>query len=396
MAGNKLPATIVVIGVILLIIVGVIAYNIGLQSSAGAKTVTLTRTKTETITKTVTVTKTIAKTVTTTTTTTTTKTALPPLPSPDKVRGEIDFYTSIPKSLAEELVKMFEEKYPNVKVNLYRSGTSKIMAKLLAEVESGKIIADVVWVADPASIIVLKNKGLLMKYEPPEAKLIPFKDPDGYWVAGRIILQVIAYNPSIIKNPPKKWIDLISENFINTLPKEWRNTNWIAMPNPLYSGAVTATVYALTEKYGWDYFLKLKKLGLVVEKSNGVVLQGILAGKYPIGITLDYMVRLKKAAGENIDMVFPSDGVIAIPSPIAIMKNTPYPEVAKAFVRFMLSEEVQKKLAEWGVIPARIDVQPPKGTPQLSQLPIIKIDWNALASKLEEIRSTFEDKILSP
>jgi len=351
---------------------------------------------TSVVTKYVTTTEVLTRTVTVTAPSTrSTATSLPPLPNPSEVKGVVNFYTSIPKDMALELIKMFNEKYPNVKVNLFRSGTAKVMARLMAEVESGRVVADVVWVADPASIILLKQKGLLMKYVPPEASLIPYKDPDGYWVAGRVILQVIAYNTKMIKDPPTSWKDLVSPAFIGKLPKEWRGGSWLAMPNPLYSGAVTATVYALSNKYGWGYFSELRKLGVVVEKSNGAVLNGILIGKYPVGITLDYMVREAEAKGEPIKMVLPKDGAVLIPSPIAILKTTKYPEAAKVFVRFMLSKQVQEMLAKYGVIPAREDVQPPAGTPPLSKVPVITVNWDKLALNMENVRSKFQEVVLS-
>jgi len=396
--GISTAVAVVITAVVVAVVVAGVTYAVvpkgGVTTTTVVKTVTSTTTTTVGKATTVTVTKTVTATATATATVTA-STALPPLPSPEEVKGVIDFYTSIPKDMAIELVKMFTKKYPNVKVNLFRSGTAKVMAKLMAEVESGRIVADVVWVADPASIISLKKKGLLLKYVPPEAKLIPYRDPDGYWIAGRVILQVIAYNTKMIKTPPTSWKDLVSPTYIEKLPKEWRSTSWLAMPNPLYSGAVTATVYALSSKYGWDYFSKLRKLGVVVEKSNGAVLKGILMGKYPIGITLDYMVRAREANGEPIKMVIPKDGAVLIPSPIAIMKTAKYPEAAKVFVRFMLSKEVQEMLAKWGVIPARVDVPPPAGTPPLSQIPVITINWDEMASKLEQIRDKFQEVVLS-
>ncbi len=400
MRGISTALAVVITAIVVAAVVAGITYALVPKVSKTVTTTSLvtkyvTTTKTlsgGTVTTTTTVTKVVTKTVTASVPSTT---SLPPLPSPEEVKGVIDFYTSIPKDMAIELIKMFNKKYPNVRVNLFRSGTAKVMAKLMAEVESGRIVADVIWVADPASIILLKQKGLLLKYVPPEAALIPYKDPDGYWIAGRVILQVIAYNTKMIKEPPTSWKDLISPTYIEKLPKEWRSTSWLAMPNPLYSGAVTATVYALSNKYGWDYFSKLRKLGVVVEKSNGAVLKGILMGKYPVGITLDYMVRGAEAKGEPIKMVIPKDGAILIPSPIAILKTTKYPEAAKVFVRFMLSKEVQEMLAKWGIIPARIDVSPPAGTPPLSQIPAITINWDKMASNLEKIRDKFQEVVLS-
>lgn len=75
---------------------------------------------------------------------------------------------------------MFQEKYPGIKLNLYRSGTSKNTRQATGRDESSNIIADVIWVADPSEIISLKEQGLLLKSAPSCADKIKFKDPDGY------------------------------------------------------------------------------------------------------------------------------------------------------------------------------------------------------------------------
>jgi len=314
---------------------------------------------------------------------------------PEQVTGEIDFYTSIPKTIAVELVEAFQAKYPNIKVNLVRSGTSKILAKLAAEVESGEIIADVVWVADPSGIINLKNQGLLMKYTPPEPKVLMYIDPDGYYVAGRIIVEVIAYNTEMVANPPQRWTDLADPAYKQNLPEEWRDAEgWCNMPNPLYSGSASATVYGLSNTYGWDFFRNLKANGVTVVRGNTQVAEGVASGQFPVGVTLDYMVRSRKADGLPIDYVFPEDGAIFIPSPIAILNTTPYPEAAKIFVDFMLSPEVQQILAQHGIYPARTDVDPPAGAPKVTEIKSIPIDWDAMAAELEQLRATFEEIML--
>jgi len=383
-------AVIVVTIVVAAIVAGIAAYY---ASQLGKQTQTTPVPSSSTSSTVLTTSTTTTHYTTKSTQTTTTSSA------PTTLSGTIVFYTSIPKNIAVELVKMFEKKYPGVHVVLVRSGTGKLIAKLLAEIKAGKIEADVVWVADPASMDVLKDKGILLKWVPPEAKYIPkeFQDPEGYWVAGRIIMQVIAYNTKIIKNPPKKWSDLVNKSYVATLPSQWRSGKWLGMPSPLYSGAVAVTVYALTQKYGWSFFEELAKNGWVVfEKSNGVVLRGVLTGEYPIGITLDYMVRMYQKQGAPVAMVIPEDGVVLIPSPIAIVKTSKNLEAAKAFVEFMLSKEVQEYLAKCGIMPARVDVAPPPGAPSLSELEkrMIKINWDEMAKHLQEIKEKFERLII--
>lgn len=73
-----------------------------------------------------------------------------------EVSGELNFYTSQPDEDAQRLVTAFNEKYPDVKVNTFRSGTEEVIAKLQAEKEAGNIQADVLLVADAVTFESLK------------------------------------------------------------------------------------------------------------------------------------------------------------------------------------------------------------------------------------------------
>ena len=84
------------------------------------------------------------------------------------VKGDLEFYTSQPDTDATELVKKFNEKYPDVNVKIFRSGTEEVIGKLLAEKEAGAVQADVLLVADSVTFENLKEQDLLAPYESPE------------------------------------------------------------------------------------------------------------------------------------------------------------------------------------------------------------------------------------
>ena len=113
-----------------------------------------------------------------------------------KSPSRVLLYTSVPQQLATEFGDAFMKRRPDIRVEIYRAGSTEIGAKLAAEREVGGIRADLLWLADAPIYYELRGKGELLAYISPEAKYIPtdLKDPDGYFTAGRLINMIIAVN----------------------------------------------------------------------------------------------------------------------------------------------------------------------------------------------------------
>src|SRR5919197_5246636 len=93
--------------------------------------------------------------------------ASPALAQPAK--GKLVLYTSQPERDAAQTVAAFKKAYPGVEVEVFRSGTTEVMGKLAAEFSAGQPKADVLLIADAASMETLKRDGRLLAY--PEAKV---------------------------------------------------------------------------------------------------------------------------------------------------------------------------------------------------------------------------------
>ena len=68
------------------------------------------------------------------------------------VEGTLTLYTSQPNNDAQQTIDAFMAKYPDVKITFVRDGTTKIMAKLQAELEAGSSPADVLLIADSVTM----------------------------------------------------------------------------------------------------------------------------------------------------------------------------------------------------------------------------------------------------
>jgi iron(III) transport system substrate-binding protein len=300
-----------------------------------------------------------------------------------KTEGALVYYTSNRTTVAENHAKGFEKKH-GVKVQVFRSGSEKVIAKLEAESQAGRIQADVLNVSDPGYFFALQGKGGLLPYASKHAATVPdgFKDRDGHWTASRLTAMVIAYNTKHLPaaQAPRKWADL-------TDPK-WQGKLTIA--SPAYGGTSLNWAAGILKLYGWKFFEDLAKLKPLLTEGHMPGMQLLASGERWIAAEMnDYDARGGIAKGQPIAVVIPEEGTFVIPTPIAILKASSRPNAAKLFVDYMLSEEGQAVFVEDQTLSARADVKPPAGAVALKDLKIIPMDWAAVEKQSEEIKTKF-------
>ena len=305
------------------------------------------------------------------------------------VKGDVMVYTSIYPDIIDKMCKPNVAKaFPDMKVTWFQGGTEKVKTKIAGEIKAKKIGADVLMVADPSYYLALKKQGLLLDYVSKNQKdVIADKDKNGSWTAVRISNMIIAYNKDKVQNPPKSWQDL-------TDPK-WKGK--IAMPNPMLSGTAYVAVGVLADKYGWEYFDKLKANGIRVEEGNSAIQNKLLTGEYAAAMILEEnILKLKETKHEPLEVVYPSDGIICVPSPIAIFNTTKNPDGAKALVDWWLSKEGQQAVVKGWMHSVRGDVEPPTGAPKLSTLlpNAVKVNWDKLATEDAKIKEAFRTRVM--
>src|SRR6056297_2123523 len=87
--------------------------------------------------------------------------------------GTITLYTSETSSDVEGYVRQFEKSNPGTTVEVFRLGTTELVARLMTELEAGETPADVIWFADMALFERLADDGELLEIDPPQAANIP-------------------------------------------------------------------------------------------------------------------------------------------------------------------------------------------------------------------------------
>lgn len=306
--------------------------------------------------------------------------------SPDRVSGPVTLYTSVPPGIIAQIEAAFEEAYPAVDLRVRRGGTSDVEVWVEEDLAAvGRVQADVMWVADFTVGEAMKQRGLLLRYTPPEAEaLLPtLRDPDGYYFAARLLNMVIVYNTNAVSSPPTSYRDLLDPRYRGR----------IGHATPVISGAFHYFVGTLLQDpaYG-EGFLRQLAANRPSLQNNRETTARVASGELDIGITIDFTVRnlLRKDPQAPIAFVYPETGVVMVPSPIAIFKDAVNLPAAKAFERFVLSRAGQALLRDVaGVVPVRLDVATPPDIESITKLRVIPSDPAWIQAHHDEIRAIF-------
>ena len=87
-----------------------------------------------------------------------------------EIKGKLVLYTSQPERDASQTVAAFKRVQPGVDVEVFRSGTTEVMGKLAAEFAGGQPRADVLLLADAATMEALEKDSRLLNYRAGEGR----------------------------------------------------------------------------------------------------------------------------------------------------------------------------------------------------------------------------------
>lgn len=302
-----------------------------------------------------------------------------------EVSGSVMLYTSSSDDYMTDIASMFQEKYPNISFEYYRSGTEEVVSKIMTEEKSSGVQCDVIMLADTPTFEMLKENGLLMQYDYPEIDQMyeDFVDPDHMYYGTAVGSTGIIYNTDMVTEAPTSL----------TVFTDPANKGNCVMPSPLYSGtaAYNLGVYTRMEDLGWDFYQDMKDNEMQVVNGNGGVIDAVANGEKAYGMVLDTDSYVAINNGSPIAFVYPEEGCSSICDPIALVNGTENEEAAKIFMDFMLSKEVREFAAEnYFKTAPRKDVEPVAGMPSIAERKILSSDPKELYATKEDDKAKFD------
>jgi len=307
--------------------------------------------------------------------------------------GNIRIYTSMYEDVIKNVRIDLQRKFPKCNIEFVYGGTGRLKHMISTEKRRARLGCDILMVAEPAYSLELKNSGLLHSYMSKEAGNLAFDyDPDGFWYPVRVNNMVLAYNPARNQrnSVPNSFYDFAYDS---------RVRGALSMRNPNISGTSMSTLTALRDKYGYDYFTALGAQRVQIEYGTAEAIRKLETGEYKVIMILEESILQKRMEGSTLEVIYPADGTIIIPSTVMIINNqwsaNRNTRTAEAIVDWFLSEEGQNAIVAGYMHSVRKDFpRIPFGSKPTEEIMEnrIHINWENNLRDRDEIIHRFEEK----
>ena len=256
-----------------------------------------------------------------------------------KKEGKLVWYTSL--TAHRDIANVFEAKYPGVKVETYRAGSTDLTRRILSEAQAGRNLADLVETTPPTLMIMRDNKLLLPFYSPylvnypADAKEEADKDRV-LWATDRESIISLGYNKNLIRpsDVPKSFADLVKPEYKGRIGVSGDSTG------VRFLGAV---IRAKGEEFIKQLRLMEMKMHMI---SGGAIHELMAAGEMPLSVSIfRNHVLAGQAKGAPTEWV-PLDLNATNAGGVALPSNSNNPHAALLLADFLLSPEGQKIFEE--------------------------------------------------
>jgi iron(III) transport system substrate-binding protein len=293
-----------------------------------------------------------------------------------KEGGEIEAYVTLRTDTAQIIWKLFEARYPFLKVKQYKADSDKMLQRLVTEYRAKRYLVDVLNFGGGFHTQVLIEQGIAAPYVSPESKYFApaFKDKNGFWTTLYYNPMTLSYNTKLIptNERPREWSDLLNPKLKGKLAIEQEQVTW-------YAGMMKRLG---TEK-GKQFMQALSRQEPRSESSaRGNAL--LAAGEFAAYIGRGHAAEILKKKGAPVEWIKNPDPLVVQPATLQLAKDPPHPNSARLLIDFMLSDQVAEVLARENRLPARSDA---KGLdPVFREINADKI----LPLSLEEVQTNYK------
>lgn len=309
---------------------------------------------------------------------------------------EVVVYTALDSEFSEPIFAEFTRQTGIVvrpKFDTEATKTVGLANAILAE--RGRPRCDVFWNNEILNTLRLRQEGLLASYQPAVAETYPamYRSPQGDWHGFAARARVLIVNTELVPEAeqPTSIRDLAD-------PK-WRGKAGIA--KPLF-GTTATHAACLFAHWGDDeakrYFQDIRDNDVRILAGNKQVALSVASGQLALGITDTDDAVIEREKGMPVEIVYPDQGdggvgTLFIPNTLGIIAGGPNPREARRLVEYLLSSEVEARLAAGpgAQIPLGENVQADLQVETPATVKAMQVDFEAAADKWDVAASFIRD-----
>jgi iron(III) transport system substrate-binding protein len=284
-----------------------------------------------------------------------------------------------------------------------------LYVELLADKDRPR--CDVFWNNEIINTIRLQRQGMLHAYKSPSAAAYPesCRAADHTWHAFAARARILIVNTQSVKP------DAMPKSILDLTDPRWKGRVVIARPQFGTSATMAASLFqVLGEENAKAFYRGLKDNGVQIAPGNKQVADWVGEGRTPagdpvaVGITDtdDALEAIKDS--KPVMMIFPDRdapkdskmGTLFIPNTVCTLKDCPNPDGARKLVDYLLSPEVEKRLAESDShqIPlnpeVKVTLPPQMETPRTVKA--MDVDFEKAVDLLPEVQKFIQNEFALP
>lgn len=305
-----------------------------------------------------------------------------------QVGGKLVIYSPNSEGIMNNIIPAFQDKY-GIEVEIISAGAGELIKRLLSETNDP--YADIDFGGVNYSIYK-QNPDLFEQYVSPNDKNLPkeYQNTTGFYTNYTLNGSCMLVNKTLAK-------DLKIESYEDLLNPALKGT--IATGDPANSSSAFAQLTnVLIAKGGyeddkaWSFVENLiKQWDGKVLSSSSAVYKGVADGEYTVGMTYEDPCATLLESGADVQVVYPKEGAVFLPSGAAIIKGSKNIDNAKLFIDFLISEECQKIFGEKLTNRPILESVKPKNLPALGEISTAQEDISYIADHKEDITSRYKD-----
>ena len=263
--------------------------------------------------------------------------------------GRIVFYTTLNVADLQDVKKLFEQKYPFLRLEPFRLGHGRLANKIQTEALAGKLEADAVSI--PGNYVgEFRANGVVARNRTPFRNQLAegFTDKEGWFNGMYSTAYTVQYNTKLVKREelPKDWNALLDPKWKGQMALDQEGYEWFA-----------GLLEFMGEEKGSRFARQLVDQGTAIRRGHTLLSQLVAAGEFKLVLDqYDHISFRAAQSGSPTNYFFLNPIFAEVPNAIWVTKTSARPHAAALLLDFLLAKETQQFFSQRGRRVAHKDV----------------------------------------